>query len=110
MRRERPGLANWFQRFCDSGLWLDIYSPAGEFRGQPGVLPLFADGERQLAVGHDDGACVVQVIDLHREDLGGAERICDEPGRLRVPLDHVDPFTIEFVDDVLDAYATQADA
>ncbi len=36
------------------GQALDIDAPAGQLGGQPGVLPLAADGQRELVVRHDN--------------------------------------------------------
>src|SRR5690349_21420370 len=47
-----PGLA---LLLGELGLGADVDAPAGQARGEPRVLALAADGQRQLVVGHDDG-------------------------------------------------------
>ena len=44
-------------------LGLDVDVPAGQARGEAGVLALLADGQRQLVVGHHDGGVVVVLVD-----------------------------------------------
>ena len=41
-------------------LRLDVDLIAGELRGQAGILPLLADGERELVVRHDDAAALAR--------------------------------------------------
>src|SRR6185437_14784314 len=72
------------------GLADDVDPPPGQAMGEAGVLPLLADRERELAVGHDHGRLAVVVVDVHLAHLGGRERLGDEPGRLVVPRDDVD--------------------
>src|SRR5699024_8438970 len=45
-----------FDCFRRLALRLDIYFIPSQLGGQSGVLPLFADGQRQLVVRHDDCA------------------------------------------------------
>src|SRR5439155_9509761 len=62
------------------GVAADVDPPPGEPRGQAGVLPFLADGERQLEVRHHDAGRLRAIIHhLYRYNLGGREGIPDEP-------------------------------
>ena len=58
------------------GLALDVDPPAGQAGGQPGVLALLADGERELEVVDDDRRAVPVLL---------VEADLFDPGRLRAP-------------------------
>ena len=47
------------------GLGLDVDPPAGQARGEAGVLALAADRQRELVVGHDDRRLLAVVVDEH---------------------------------------------
>src|SRR5438477_245756 len=68
----------------------DVDAPAREPRGQSGVLPLLADGQRQLVVGDDHGRGLRVGIDPDLLDLGRLQRIRHVRGRVRRPRHHVD--------------------
>ena len=63
------------------GLALDVDPPAGQPGRQAGVLPLLADGQRQLVVADDDGRGARLVVEA---DLS-------YPGRLQGALDRTRP-------------------
>src|SRR5262245_15670691 len=67
----------------------DVDVPAGELRGQPHVLAAAAYGERQLAFGHHHLDAVGILVEHHLGDLGRRQRVDDERGRVRIPLDDV---------------------
>src|SRR4029450_1972452 len=48
----------------------DVDPPAGQPSGQPGILALFPDGQRELVVGHDHVRGPFRLVDLHALDLG----------------------------------------
>ncbi len=93
-------------------LALDVNAPAGELGGEAGVLPLLADGEAQLLVGHDHhgGLDLALFVEQHAGDARRAQRIGDVLGELRVPFDDVDLLAGQFVDDVLNAQSALAHA
>src|SRR5918998_1628303 len=92
------------------GLGADVDAPAGQPGGEPGVLALAADRQRQLVVGHDHRGLLVLVVDEDLADAGGAERLGDEPGRLVVVGDDVDLLAAQLGDDHAHAGAARADA
>ena len=94
----------------DLGLGLDVDPPSGQPRGQAGVLPLLADGERQLVVGHDDQRRAVAGVDPDLFHLGGLQRVRDQLGRVRAPRHHVDLLAAELVHHHADARALRAHA
>jgi len=59
------------RRFVHGRFALDVDAPAGELGGQAGVLPLLADGQRQLAVGNDDGAVLSSWLTLTPDTWAG---------------------------------------
>src|SRR5918995_2675271 len=71
-------------------LGADVDAPAGQPRGEPGILALAADRQRELVVGHDHRRLLVLVVDEHLAHARRAERLGDEAGRLVVVGDDVD--------------------
>ncbi len=92
------------------GLGLDVDAPAGQTVGEASVLPLLADGERQLEVGDDDlgGAGVFVNPDLF--DLGRRQRLGHEVVGVFAERDDVDLFPVELVHDHAHTGATCSDA
>src|SRR5215207_1535234 len=66
------------------GLGADVDPPAGQAGGEPGVLALAADRQRELVVGHDHRRLAVLVVDEHLAHACGTERLGHEPGGLLV--------------------------
>ena len=91
-------------------LRLDVDPPACQLGGESGVLSFLTDCQRKLPVGHDHRSGVVLFTNFHLEDLRRAERVANEAGRVRVPLDHVDPLTVQLVHDVLYPDSAKTDA
>src|SRR5437773_2082790 len=102
-------------------LALDVDAHAGELGRQPRVLPLLADGERELVVGNDHQrrhVCLTVGLaalgrllgDGHRRHLRGRQRARHERGRVVRPLDDVDLLAAQLAADDLDARAAQAHA
>src|SRR5215211_6405606 len=92
------------------GLGADVDAPAGQPRGEPRVLALAADRERQLVVGHDHGRLAVLVVDEHLAHARGAERLRDEASGLVVVGDDVDLLAAQLRDDHSHARAARPDA
>src|SRR5215218_4592254 len=92
------------------GLRADVDAPAGQARGEPGVLALAADRQRELVVGHDHGRLAVLVVDEHLAHARGAQRLGDEPRWLVVVRDDVDLLAAQLGHDHADARAARADA
>src|SRR5215213_8636768 len=92
------------------GLRADVDAPAGQAGGEPRVLALAADRQRQLVVRHDHGRLAVLVVDEHLAHARGAQRLGDEPGRLVVVRDDVDLLAAELGDDHPHARAARPDA
>src|SRR5215207_6855447 len=80
-------------------LGADVDAPAGEAGGEPGVLALAADRQRELVVGHDDGRLLVLVVDEHLAHTRRAQRLRDEAGGLVVVGDDVDLLAAQLGDD-----------
>ncbi len=79
-------------------LALDVDAPSGELAGQPGVLPLLADGEGELVVGDDDRRGLLLVVDDHLPHAGRRERLGDEACRVVVVRDDVDALAAQLAD------------
>src|SRR3954452_14542841 len=92
------------------GLGADVDAPAGEAGGEPGVLALAADRQRELVVGHDHRRLLVRVVDEHLTHPRGAEGLGHEPGRLVVVGDDVDLLAAQLGDDHAHARAGRPDA
>ena len=92
------------------GLGADVDPPAGQARGEPRVLALAADRQRELVVGDDDGRLAAVVVDEHLAHARGRQRLGDEPGGLVVVGDDVDLLAAQLGDDHAHARAARADA
>ena len=88
----------------------DVDVPAGELRGEAHVLAAAADGQRKLALRHDDLDAVGVLVEHDLRHFGGRQRVDDEARRVRVPLDDVDLLALQLVDHGLHARAAHADA
>ncbi len=91
-------------------LGLDVDVPAGQARGEAGVLALLADGEGQLVVGHDDAGVGLLLVDKDAGDLGGRQGVGDVDGRIGIPQDDVDALATELAHDGANTAALGADA
>ena len=92
------------------GLGLDVDPPARQAGGQARVLPLAADRQRELVVGHDDGGLARLVLDEDLAHAGRRQGLGDEPGGLVVVGDDVDLLAAQLGDDHAHARAARADA
>src|SRR4051794_29134124 len=92
------------------GLGADVGPPPGQPRGEPRVLALAPDRQRQLVVRHDHRRLLAVVVDEHLADAGGAERLGDEAGGLVVVGDDVDLLAAQLGDDHAHPRTTRADA
>src|SRR5215216_4222832 len=92
------------------GLGADVDAPAGQAGGQPGVLALAADRQRELVVGHDHGRLAVLVVDQHLAHARGAQRLGDEARWLVVVRDDVDLLAPQLGYDHAHARAARPDA
>ena len=79
-------------------------------RGQAGVLPRFANGERQLVVVDDCRHRCFVPVDHHTLDRGGTERTGQEDGFVVAPGDDVDPLVAQFPHHRLDPGTFHPDA
>src|SRR5207237_1713892 len=107
---DRLGLRLRLELRSDLRFASDVDPPARKLRREPGVLALFADGERELPVRHDDIRRLVLGDDIHPDHVGGLERVRDEPLRTLGPLDDVDLLAAELIDDRLHPQAPLPDA
>ena len=57
-------------RLGDRDVAADVDAPAGQAGGEPGVLALAADGQREHPLGHGHVRDPVLLVDVDREDLG----------------------------------------
>ena len=92
------------------GLGADVDAPAGQAGGEPGVLALAADRQRELVVGHDHRRLLAVVVDQHLAHARRAERLGDEAGGLVVVRDDVDLLAAQLGHDHAHARAARADA
>src|SRR5262249_34974983 len=98
------------RRDRDPDAGLDVDPQPGQLGGEPRVLPLLADRERELALRGDHRRRPVALLDVDAHHLGRAQGVGDEHRRVAVPRHDVDLLTVELVDDVVDAAAAYADA
>ena len=96
-------------RLGDRDVAADVDPPAGQPGGEPGVLALAADRQREHPLRHGDVRDAVLLVDVDADDLGRAERVGHEDGRVVAPRDDVDLLAGELGDDRLDAGAALAD-
>ena len=90
---------------------LDIDPPAQQLRGEPHVLPLLADGERELRVVDDHFHVLAERIDDgDARNLRGTQRVRREAHRIVAKFDDVDLLAAQFANDGLHAHALHADA
>ena len=90
---------NVLEDVSGKGLGLDVDVPAGQARGEAGVLALLADGEGQLVVGHDDAGVGLLLVDEDAGDLSGRKGVGDVDGRIGIPQDDVDALATELAHD-----------
>src|SRR5690348_6698474 len=57
---------------------LDVYPEAGQLGREPRVLPVPADGQRELRAGHEDRRRACDAVDRDPVGLGGPEGGGDE--------------------------------
>src|SRR5690606_15805284 len=82
------------------GVGLDVDARSRQLRGQTGVLPLLADRERELVVGHEGPHRLEALVDDERaRHLRGAQRVRDERRQVVRPVDDVDLLVVEFARD-----------
>src|SRR3954453_7618574 len=92
------------------GLGADVDAPAGEAAGEPGVLALAADRQRELVVGDDHRRLLVGVVDEDLAHARGAQSLGHEAGGLIVVGDDVDLLAAQLRDDHAHARAARPDA
>ena len=88
----------------------DLDIPATEFAGETDVLAPAADRQRQLILTHEHDAAAEHLTEDHLVDLGRLQGVGDQDLQVVAPPNNVDPLAAEFLDDVLDAIAANADA
>ena len=98
-----------FEGLLFGGVFLDVHFPAGQLRGQPGVLPLLADGDGKLILVDTDLDPLVGLVDLDRLDLGRLERLDHKFFRIVAPFDDVDFLVVELAHDIFDARTAHTD-
>src|SRR4051812_40612794 len=94
----------------DLGLRADAAPPAREAGGEPGVLALAPDRQRELVVGDDHRRLLVGVVHEHLAHARRAERLRHEAGGLVVVGDDVDLLAAQLGDDHAHARAARPDA
>src|SRR5262249_8495518 len=87
----------------------DVDLPTGQPRGQPDILSVLADGQRQLRIGGDDQRRLLFFIDTDVFDGGRVERFGDDPPRILGPGDDADFLAPQLADNRLDARSFDAD-
>src|SRR5205807_767775 len=88
----------------------DLDVPAAELAGQTDVLPLAADRQRKLILAHEHDRPSDHVAKQYLIDFGGLQRGADQRLSVVVVAHDVDPLAGQFIDDVLDPIAADADA
>src|SRR6266436_1738810 len=92
-------------------LALDVDLPAQQLGRQPDVLPLLANGQRQLGVVHHHFEVLLGLVDHgHAADFGRLQSLLRKRHGILVILDDVDLLAAQFADDGLHAHAFHADA
>src|SRR5271165_252857 len=92
-------------------LALDVDLPPEQLRGEAHVLPLLADGQRELAVVDYNFEMLLSAVDHgHAADLGGLQSLLSKRDRILVILNDVDLLAAQLADDRLHAHALHADA
>ena len=91
------------------GLGFDVDLPAGQPRGESGVLTITTDRQRELVVRHDDRGLLGLVVDEHLTHSRRRERFGDESRRLIVERDDVDLLSTQLRDDHPDSRSPGAD-
>ena len=92
------------------GLRHDVDVPARELGGEAHILALAADGKRELLIGHHHLDALGILVEHDLDHLGRRQRVDDERGRVRRPLDDVDFLALQLVHHRLHATAAHADA
>src|SRR5262249_53077210 len=82
----------------------------GQHRREADILAAAADGEAELALGHDDLDAPRLLVEHDLGHLGRREGIDDEGRRIGRPWDDVDLLALQFADHGLHAAAAHADA
>jgi hypothetical protein len=88
----------------------DVDVPAGELRGSRTFCPRRPMASESWLLGHHHLDAVGVLVQHHLGDLGRRQRIDDEGGRIRVPLDDVHLLALQLADHGLHALAAHADA
>src|SRR5450759_326822 len=78
-----------------------INTPATEFGSEAGILTIFPDGERELALGDGDDCGMVDFAQLYFERFYRTKRVGHKGSRVSTPLDNVYLLVIEFVYDAV---------
>src|SRR5262249_6163685 len=97
----------------DLGLAFDLDLHPDQRGGEPDVLSLLSDRQRQLIVLDDAVEAHRSVLVVNRRDasdLGRSERILSERDQIVGVEDHVDLFAVQLAHDRLDAAPAHADA
>ena len=88
----------------------DVNVPAGQARGEAGILALLANGERELIVGDDDGGVVFILVDNDAVHASRAQGLSDVLRGIFVPLNDVDALVAKLFDNHAHARALGANA
>src|SRR5580700_10684229 len=88
----------------------DIETPPGEPRGEPHVLPIAADCQRELIIGNDDERNAVVLEELDADYLRRCARVGYKQGGRRIVTNDVDLLAAEIIGDVCDATRLGAQA
>ena len=85
----------------------DLDVPAAEFAGEPHVLAAATYSQGELIFWHQNDGPADHVTEQHLFYRGRLQCIGDQDLRVIVPADNVNPFTVQFIDDIL--YPVSAD-
>src|SRR6185312_3276349 len=99
-----------FQRFAQLVVGHDLDVPADQFGSEADVLTAAADRQGQLVVRYQHDGPAKPRIGEDFGNLGRLKGIRNQHLKGVVPAHDVDAFAVEFLDDVLDAAAANADA
>src|SRR5581483_945816 len=92
------------------GGFSDIDAPSGKFCGKASILPIFANGKRQLLLRNSHESGMIRIAKFHLERLHWTERVSHKGSGFGAPLDDIDFLIVQFVHNVIDARSTNADA
>src|SRR5690606_7417268 len=98
---------DFFGQFIESH---DFDVNSHQFGGETNILPALADSQRQLVFANQHDRPTDPWVDLHFFNLRRSKRVGNHNLQRFVVADDIDPLATQFIQDVLDTAAPNADA